>query len=169
MKRICSILFIAFSAFLVSCSDDDNDEVPVPDYKAEQILSTSSLYQSLARQPEMFENLMIATAKLAQYDDITALLPLDDKAEEERGIARGRCLSECLEAIARQPEAYDLIDKAAEKFLGSTATETMSAKILEYSRLYALAGLNSGLSRDSEIVELYGKFCQKYLGVALEL
>ena len=39
------------------------------------------------------------------------------EAEEERGIARGRCLSECFEAIARQPEAYDLIDKAAEKFL----------------------------------------------------
>lgn len=168
MKRIYSILFIACLAFLASCSDDDDNEVPVPDYKAEQILSTSSLYQSLGRQPEMSESLVNTTARLAQYNEIAELLPLNDKAEEERGIARGKCLSECFEAIGRQPEVYDLIDKVAEKFLGSATTKTMSVKILEYSRLYALTGLNSGLARNYAVAELYDKFSRKYLGITLE-
>ena len=49
-----------------------------------------SLYESIARQPEMAKELIQATAKLAQYDTITAITPLDKEAEVERGTARGK-------------------------------------------------------------------------------
>ena len=67
--------------------------------KANQMYSTLSLYESIARQPEMAKEAIQATAKLAQYDTITAIAPLDKEAEVERGTARGKCLAACFSAM----------------------------------------------------------------------
>lgn len=111
MRRIVTTLMAACLLFFVACSDEGDDvtiyngDTFTSDYKANQMYSTLSLYESIARQPEMAKELMQATAKLAQYDTITAIAPLDKEAEVERGTARGKCLAACFSAIARQPEA----------------------------------------------------------------
>ena len=96
MRRIVTTLMAACLLFFVACSDE-GDEVTIyngdtftSDYKANQMYSTLSLYESIARQPEMAKELIQATAKLAQYDTITAITPLDKEAEVERGTAPGK-------------------------------------------------------------------------------
>ena len=116
----------------------------------------------------MYKRQIQATAKLAQYDTITAITPLDKEAEVERGTARGKCLSACFSAIARQPEAYDNIVWAAEKFLGTTEIKSMSEKILKYSRLYALEGVTESLARQPEIMDVFDSFSMKFLGTGIK-
>ena len=111
MRRIATTLMATCLLFFVACSDEGdvvtiyNGDTFTSDYKASQMFSTLSLYENIARQPEMVKELMRATAKLAQYDTITAIAPLDKEAEVERGTARGKCLAACFSSIARQPEA----------------------------------------------------------------
>ena len=116
----------------------------------------------------MVKELIQATAKLAQYDTITAIAPLDKEAEVERGTARGKCLAACFSAIARQPEAYDNIVWAAEKFLGTTEIKSMSEKILKYSRLYALEGVPDALARQPEAIDQFDSFSMKFLGTGIK-
>ena len=130
--------------------------------------AASKMLEGLARQPEMVKELMRATAKLAQYDTITAIAPLDKEAEVERGTARGKCLAACFSSIARQPEAYDDIVWAAEKFLGTTEIKSMSDKMLKYFRLYALEGVTEAVARQPEIVDLFDSFSVKFLGVGIK-
>ena len=114
MRRIATTLMATCLLFFVACSDEGdvvtiyNGDSFTSDYKASQMFSTLSLYENIARQPEMVKELMRATAKLAQYDTITAIAPLDKEAEVERGTARGKCLAACFSSIARQPEAYEI-------------------------------------------------------------
>ena len=72
------------------------------------------------------------------------------------------------ENIARQPEAYDDIVWAAEKFLGTTEIKSMSEKILKYSRLYALEGVTEAVARQPEIVDLFDSFSVKFLGIGIK-
>ena len=174
MRRIATTLMATCLLFFVACSDEGdvvtiyNGDSFTSDYKASQMFSTLSLYENIARQPEMVTELMRATAKLAQYDTITAIAPLDKEAEVERGTARGKCLAACFSSIARQPEAYDDIVWAAEKFLGTTEIKSMSEKILKYSRLYALEGVTEAVARQPEIVDLFDSFSVKFLGVGIK-
>ena len=166
MRRIVTTLMAACLLFFVACSDEGDD---VTIYNGDTFTySTLSLYESIARQPEMAKELIQATAKLAQYDTITAIAPLDKEAEVERGTARGKCLSACFSAIARQPEAYDNIVWAAEKFLGTTEIKSMSEKILKYSRLYALEGVTESLARQPEIMDVFDSFSMKFLGTGIK-
>ena len=79
MRRIVTTLMAACLLFFVACSDEGDDvtiyngDTFTSDYKANQMYSTLSLYESIARQPEMAKELIQATAKLAQYDTITAI------------------------------------------------------------------------------------------------
>ena len=90
MRRIATTLMATCLLFFVACSDEGdvvtiyNGDTFTSDYKASQMFSTLSLYENIARQPEMVKELMRATAKLAQYDTITAIAPLDKEAEVER-------------------------------------------------------------------------------------
>ena len=165
MRRIVTTLMAACLLFFVACSDEGDDvtiyngDTFTSDYKANQMYSTLSLYESIARQPEMTKELIQATAKLA---------PLDKEAEVERGTARGKCLAACFSAIARQPEAYDNIVWAAEKFLGTTEIKSMSEKILKYSRLYALEGVPDALARQPEAIDQFDSFSMKFLGTGIK-
>ena len=168
MRRIVTTLMAACLLFFVACSDEGDDvtiyngDTFTSDYKANQMYSTLSLYESIARQPEMTKELIQATAKLAQYDTITAIAPLDKEAEVERGTARGKCLAACFSAIARQPVW------AAEKFLGTTEIKSMSEKILKYSRLYALEGVPDALARQPEAIDQFDSFSMKFLGTGIK-
>ena len=174
MRQIIAALMAVCLLFFVACSDEGDDvtiyngDVFTSDYKASQIYSTFSLYENIARQPEKAKELIQATAKLAQYDTITAITPLDKEAEVERGTARGKCLAACFSAIARQPDAYDNMAWAAEKFLGTTEIESMSEKILKYSRLYALEGVSDAMARQPEIIDLLDSFAMKFLGTGIK-
>ena len=174
MRRIVTTLMAACLLFFVACSDEGDDvtiyngDTFTSDYKANQMYSTLSLYESIARQPEMAKELIQATAKLAQYDTITAITPLDKEAEVERGTARGKCLAACFSAIARQPEAYDNIVWAAEKFLGTTEIKSMSEKKMIYSLLYALEGVTESLARQPEIMDVFDSFSMKFLGTGIK-
>ena len=149
MRRIATTLMATCLLFFVACSDEGdvvtiyNGDTFTSDYKASQMFSTLSLYENIARQPEMVKELMRATAKLAQYDTITAIAPLDK-------------------------EAYDDIVWAAEKFLGTTEIKSMSEKILKYSRLYALEGVTEAVARQPEIVDLFDSFSVKFLGIGIK-
>lgn len=59
MRRIVTTLMAACLLFFVACSDEGDDvtiyngDTFTSDYKANQMYSTLSLYESIARQPEM--------------------------------------------------------------------------------------------------------------------
>ena len=84
------------------------------------------------------------------------------------GAGIGKIGSSAMEAIARQPEAYDNIVWAAEKFLGTTEIKSMSEKILKYSRLYALEGVPDALARQPEAIDLFDSFSMKFLGTGIK-
>ena len=84
------------------------------------------------------------------------------------GFGIGKIGSSAMDAIARQPEAYDNIVWAAEKFLGTTEIKSMSEKILKYSRLCALEGVTESLARQPEIVDLFDSFSMKFLGTGIK-
>ena len=174
MRRIVTTLMAACLLFFVACSDEGDDvtiyngDTFTSDYKANQMYSTLSLYESIASQPEMTKDLIQATAKLAQYDTNTAIAPLDKEAEVERGTARGKCLAACFSAIARQPEAIFFFFLAAELILGTTKIMSMFEKILKFSRICALVGVTESLARQPEIVDLFDSFSMKFLGTGIK-
>lgn len=169
MKHLfCTILF-SYLLFGTACTEEENTFIQqsVADYKAAQILSTSTLYENIARQPEMADQLIRQTAALAGYSDITELFPLSDCALSQRGEARGTCLAEAFNAIARQPEAYDKIEACAVRFLGTYEMKIISTRLTDYSRLHAISGMNEALARNPEAADLIYALCKKILGVDL--
>ena len=65
MRRIVTTLMAACLLFFVACSDEGDDvtiyngDTFTSDYKASQMFSTLSLYENIARQPEMGGKLLV--------------------------------------------------------------------------------------------------------------
>jgi len=163
MKRSYLLIPILLLLTLLSCKRDEikcnaDDDF---DLKASKMEQVGGLFSSIARQPEMAKYL-IQSAEI-NYSNYTELLPISDKAIVQRGKARGAAFSLLFDAIARQPEAFNLLDSAATKFLGVYDQSYISDELLDITKTYAVAGLNDALARQPEADSLFNLVTIKYL------
>lgn len=136
----------------------DESEVDIKAYKMEQ---TGSLFESIARQPELADLLISATEML--YFNINELLPISDKNIFQRGRSRGLAFGGLFDAIARQPEAFSKLDSAAAKFLGIYNPSDISNELLEVTKTFSSSSLNEALARQPEADSLFNVICKRYL------
>lgn len=163
MKNKILLIVIVLTSILFSCTKEENEFIMIEemDLKAYKMGQIASLFESIARQPEAADVLIRATEML--YTDYTELLPISDKAIEQRGEARGNAFSELFDAIARQPEAFNILDFAAMKFLGEYNSSYISDELLDVTKAYAMRGLNQSLARQPEADSLFNLVTIKYL------
>lgn len=135
------------------------------DLKASKMEKASSIFEAIASQPEMSGALIQSTALF--YSDYTTLLPLSDKAIVQRGKARGVGFGLLFLAVARQPEAYPILDSAAARFLGKYDSSYVSKDLLEITQTYALDGLNQSLARQPECDSVFNLISIKYLNLGI--
>jgi len=164
-----ALLISIFLLALCSCTKEEKEYVTNNEYitneefdlKASKMEQIGSLFESIARQPEIADLLISSTEML--YTDYTELLPLSDTAIEQRGKARGYAFSMLFSSIARQPEAFDLLDSAATKFLGKYDSNYISDELLEITKTYAIGNLNNSIALQPEADSLFNVVSKKYL------
>lgn len=167
-KQILLIPIVLFLAIL-SCKKEEVKEVKGNtneefDLKASKMEQVGSLFEAIARQPEIADALIKSTETLL-YTDYTELLPLSDKAIVQRGKARGAAFGKLFYSIAQQPESYNKMDSAAMKFLGKYDISYISDELLEITKTYAIALLNESLARQPEADSLFNLASKKYLNI----
>ncbi len=147
-------LLDSISTLIETINDKDNVDI-----NALKIAQISSLFESMARQPEISNTLISATEML--YFDYTELLPFSDKTIEYRGIVIGSLF----DAIARQPQLSDELLAAAIKFLGEFNSSTMSSDFVEgKARGIAIYSLFEGIARQPEAYDDFDSTATKLLG-----
>lgn len=175
MKRIHLFIPILLALVLISCEKEPEENITNEyttnnyttgdefDLKASKMEKASSIFDAIARQPEMADALIRTTALF--YNDYTALLPLTDKAIIQRGKARGTGFGLMFIAVSSQPEAYPIIDSAASRFLGKYDPSYINNELLEVTQTYALDGLNASLARQPECDSIFNLMSIKYLNL----
>lgn len=103
----------------------------------------------------------------ALHTDYTEILPISDKAINERGQARSSSFGLMFEDIARQPEAFEMLDIAAAKFLGEYSVGYINDDLLEVTRAYTLPLINESLVRNPQVDSLFDLASKKYLNHAI--
>ncbi len=103
-----------------------------PFVQAARVASFSALYEGIARQPEMY-NELIATAK-----ELTG--EVGEKSSTKVQAARVASFSALYEGIARHPETYDYLIAAAKVLTGEagdmSSVEVQAARVASFSALY---------------------------------
>lgn len=131
------------------------------DIKSMKLQQLPELFDGIARQPEVGEILISATEIL--YSDYTELLPLSDENVPERGYTIGYDIGYLIYSICRQPEAFDLLDSAATKFIGPYSPDHINDEMLEYMKISVSAMLSESIARNPEYDSLYNVVTNKYL------
>ncbi len=175
MKRQHVLIPILLILVLISCEKEPEENITNEyttnnyttgdefDLKASKMEKASSIFDAIARQPEMADALIRTTALF--YNDYTALLPLTDKAIIQRGKARGTGFGLMFMAVSIQPEAYPILDSAASRFLGKYDPSYINSELLEVTQTYALDGLNYSLARQPECDSVFNLMSIKYLNL----
>lgn len=164
--KIIFNIFCAIFLLLASCYKETNlvsDQI----YKIDKITSIQTLFESIARQPEIAVDLIQTTENIAGYRDISELAPIDESISKKFGYARGVCISACAESIARQPESHAILTATAVKFLGAYNGTGITAQINEYSKVRALPGILGGISRQPDAFNSINEMSKALLGVEL--
>ena len=169
MKPYFLCLAVIFFISFLACTKEENNYItPEPvDMKAEKMQQIGSLFDAIARQPEAFDQLMLVAEM--NYSNYTQLLPLSDKAIEQRGRARGTAFGWLFSSIARQPEAYLLLDSAARKFLGPYNADYISSELSDVTKTYASAALLESIARQPQADSLFNAVSKRYLNYEIEL
>ena len=169
MKQYRFFLVVIFFISFLACTKEENSYfTPEPvDMKAAKMEQMGNLFDAIARQPEAFDQLM-RVAEMS-YSDYTQLLPLSDKAIEQRGKARGIAFGLLFSSIARQPEAYLLLDSAAMKFFGPYNADYISSELSDVTKIYASAALLESIARQPQADSLFNAVSKRYLNYEINL
>ena len=166
MKKCISSLLLLLVIFLFISCEDGSLSLPEEDYKALQISQLVSMFEAIARQPESADNIISATQSLL-YNSYEDILPLNDQAVYQRGIAVGTALGAMFAAVARQPEAVGTLDGAAELLIGPYSAGHLTGDLLIYARAAAATALNDSIARQPAIFATFNELCIKYLNATL--
>ncbi|WP_378178626.1 hypothetical protein [Aquimarina sp. SS2-1] len=141
---------------LISSLENDADF----NVNALKMSQNNSLFFSIARQPEVAEDLISASE--SSYSNFTELLPFSDDVILERGIAMGSLFI----GMARQPSASDILNIAAAQFLGEFDEVPMSDDFFVNgrSRGLALKDLFEGVARQPEAFDTLVNTATRFLG-----
>ena len=134
------------------------------DLKAMKIAQVGALFDNMARQPELADDL-VAYAGQTLYVSYRDLLPLSDRAVPVRGTARGEAVGALFTALARQPGLYDVLDAAAERFIGPYDARYISPALNEFACTAAFPALAEALARQPELSADFDRLAGKYLNV----
>jgi len=166
MRKTFFLIFAMFVA-LVSCEKEETVILNDNDVKASKMEQIGKLFESVARQPEVADDL-IKTAEIMLYKNYQELLPISDESVSLRGKARGYAFGKMFEGLVRHPEAALFMDAIAEQFLGKYDSEIISDDLLEYTIIYASPFLIESIARQPEAIKYLNVFCKKYLNRALD-
>lgn len=166
MKKCISVLLLLLVIFLFISCEDGSLSIPDEDYKALQISQLTGMFESISRQPEAADDIISATQALL-YNSYEDILPLNDQAIYQRGVAVGTALGSLFEAVARQPEAADTLDGAAELLIGPYSAGHLTGDLLNYARAAVSKPLNESIARQPECFDTFNLLCIKYLNVTI--
>lgn len=165
LLKFCCML--ALPVFLMGCDGDDYYVVESKyDLKAQNIEAVGPVFTAIARQPELYDEL-VAAAEATLFSDYTDLLPISDRAVDQRGMARGNAVGLLIEAVVRQPEMKEKLDEAAGKFLGPYNSRYISAELNAYAITAASAAISDSYARNPELIGVIQELCKKYLNVTI--
>ena len=164
MKTLLQIFCVGAAALMtLSACKKEYYDTNEPDLKVIRMEAVGALFESISRQPDMADQL-IQTATQTIYASYTALLPLNDAAVNERGVARGNAVGSLLDAIARQPEAQASLEAAAEQFLGTYEAVNITPEMNKYVKATASSYLSSSMARNPDMADELMGVAAKYLG-----
>ncbi len=175
MKRQVTLLALLCALVGGACSDENNyfettelfydgTTFHSEDVKATRIVAVGEIFDNIARNPGIAADL-ISSGQSLLMKNYQELLPLKGPDfEEDRSLARGVALSALFESFARQPEAYDELDRAAALFLG-TFDASLFPEGSGRGRGEAVAGLLDAVARQPEAADDLDALATTYLGV----
>lgn len=169
MRSTFILIATALLAFSACSEKNYYEEDSGNDAKAQQMRAVGSLFENIAKQPEMADALIETTEVLAGYSNISELAPLDDEAVAERGEARGESIGLCFEAISRQPDMIEQLEELCVRFLGQSGDGIVSDELNRYSAVAAASSLNSSIARQPYLEIPLKSFADKVLGTSLGL
>ncbi|NPA35573.1 MAG: hypothetical protein GXO47_01875 [Chlorobi bacterium] len=161
MKKYILILPVLMLFFLMACDDDTTCVYEEPDNKAVLMEQAGEIFEAIARNPETYDRQVEITSGL--YSNISELLPISDKAIQQRGEARGKAFGSLIYAVARNPYAYEKLDSAAIIFFGAYNEEIISKEMEDITVAYAIPDLNTAIARNPGVDSLLNVVCKKYL------
>ena len=161
MKKQTLLISFLLLFTLFACEDEETCYCEAPDNKAMLMEQAGGIFEPIARNPETYETQIKITSEL--YSDISELLPISDKAIQQRGEARGHSLGLLLYALARNPGAFDKLDAAATKFLGAYDKSFINEEMEEVTKTYAISWMNGAIARNPGIDSLLNVLSKKYL------
>ncbi|WP_455498709.1 hypothetical protein [Coprobacter sp.] len=171
MKQSLLILLL-FGLLFSSCKDDNYYEVyshydVTPDLKASQMEAMGQLFDNIARNPDFADD-QIALAAKSLYSNIEDILPINDIRVETRGIARGAAIGALVSAIARQPEAKDILIDAAERFLGKYSDSMIGEGMNQFCKSGASAQILEAYSRQPDMKNVFDSVLSDFLNIQAE-
>jgi len=165
MNRKNVFIAMMVTVVLASCTKDVVNKDDEFDLKASKMEQIGGLFDAIARQPEMADYFIKTEGN--SYSDISELLPISDKAIAQRGQARGYAFGELFAGIARQPEAFGILDSVATRFLGKYDKKNISDELLEITKTCAMTELLDAIARQPEVDSLFNVVCKRYLNFEL--
>ncbi|HIW66319.1 MAG TPA: hypothetical protein H9879_08845 [Candidatus Alistipes intestinipullorum] len=169
MKKFLSLHVLLLSMLLVAC--DKNyyyiDDTTI-DLKAQNIEAVGTLFYNMARQPEEAEQL-ISIAETTLFNRYTDLLPISDRAVDQRGTARGSAIGQLATALTRASEEMkqQLFD-AADQFLGPYDPKIISPALNAYAITTASNQIIEAYAYNPQMFADLQELCETYLGIELE-
>ncbi len=161
MKKQTLLISFLLLFSLFACEKEDSCYCEAPDNKAMLMEQVGGIFEPIARNPETYDTQVKITSEL--YSDIAELLPISDKAVQQRGKARGHSFGLLFYALSRNPGAFDKLDAAATKFLGAYDKSVINEEMEEISKAYAIARLNEAYARNPGTDSLLNVLSKKYL------
>ena len=132
-----------------------------------KIKGTHALFASISRQPSIGEDLIDILSETC-YSDFYDFCPLSLHGIEKVAEIRGQIFGEFFEAVCRQPEAYPILNKGAEKFLGKYDKDKIPDELNELTRAAAMPGFSNAMARRPVEKNLYLKILKDYFNYNYE-
>lgn len=162
-------ILLCMPFLLASCTDKNyyiNDTTI--DLKAQNIEAVGTLIYNMARQPEEAEQL-ISIAEVTLFRHYSELLPISDRAVDQRGTARGSAIGQLATALTRSSEEMkQKLFAVADQFLGPYDPWTISPALNAYAITSASPMILEAYAYNTSILPDLQKLCKAYLGIELE-
>lgn len=161
------LLMLSGALLTTACSDDEVQDMDSnTDIKALKLEAVGSIFSSIARQPELAQEIEQTGSNILAYKDISELAPLADKAVAARGRARGLSISMLFTAVARNPDMMPQLAKAAEKWLGTASNPGLTPELNTYASIAASSELFDAMARQPEMASQLDSLSVVFLGTS---
>ncbi len=89
----------------------------------------------------------------------------ENQINQRIGRSRGMQIGQLINSVARNPDAYDLLEGAAAIFIGDADEFYVNPEIMEYAKLFAMPSIYEDLGRQPEAYDKFVLLAKKYLKI----